>query len=77
MKKNVYICNVKKKKKYNLKKKIMKERTYAVGLRHKTKNEIQGVLVKAKSFNKCVNEVNKVIKNRFNNEYLIKTVTEL
>jgi hypothetical protein len=55
----------------------MKERTYAVGLRHKTKNEIQGAIVKAKSFNKCVDEVNKVIKNRFNNEYLIKTITEL
>lgn len=55
----------------------MKERTYTVGLKHKTKNETQGAIVKAKNFNKCVEEVNKVIKNRFNNEYLIKTITEL
>ena len=55
----------------------MKERTYAIGLKHKTKNETKGAIVKAKSFNKCVEEVNKVIKNRFNNEYLIKTITEL
>lgn len=55
----------------------MKERIYAVGLRHKKENKIEGAIVKAKSFNKCVENVNKVIKERFNNEYLIKTITEL
>lgn len=55
----------------------MKEKFYTVGLRHKTKDEIQGALVKAISFNECVKKVNKTIKEDFKNEYLIKTITEL
>lgn len=55
----------------------MKEKTYVVGLRHKTKNEIQGALVKAINFNECVEKVNRTIRKEFKNEYLIKTITEL
>lgn len=55
----------------------MKEKIYAVGLRHKTKDKIQGALVNAINFNECVKKVSKTIKEEFKNEYLIKTITEL
>ena len=55
----------------------MEEKMYVVGLRHKTRNEVQGALVKETNFNKCVKKVNKTIKKEFNNEYIIKTITEI
>ena len=55
----------------------MKEKVYVIGLRHKTKDEIQAALVKAINFNECVKKVNRTIRREFKNEYLIKTITEL